>query len=150
MAIDTMMKKMIKRLLLPTRTATLCIVLVCVWFQACSTANNQLLKTISPEMASNLISKHKNNSDFIILDIRTPREFNDGHIEEAILLDFYSKTYTDELKILDKSKIYLIYCRSGNRSGKTLELIKYMGFRQVYNMDRGIRGWLSKGFPVVK
>ncbi|NNL43677.1 MAG: rhodanese-like domain-containing protein [Desulfobacterales bacterium] len=120
------------------------------WCQACTTANNHLLNTISPKMAADLIAKHKNNSDFIILDVRTPREFRNGHIEEAILLDFYSKTYTDELNRLDKSKTYLIYCRSGNRSGKTLDLIKNMGFNQVYNMDKGIRGWLSMGFPVVK
>ena len=101
-------------------------------------------------MASDLIAKHKNNTDFIILDVRTPQEFNNGHIEKAILLDFYSKTYTDGLKRLDKSKTYLIYCRSGNRSGKTLDLIKNMGFSQVYNMDQGIRGWRSMGFPVFK
>lgn len=101
-------------------------------------------------MAADLIAKHKNNTDFIILDVRTLREFNKGHIEKAILLDFYSNTYTDELNRLDKSKTYLMYCRSGNRSGKTLDLIKNMGFNQVYNMDQGIRGWLSMGFPVVK
>ena len=101
-------------------------------------------------MASDLIAKHKSNTDFIILDLRTPREFKSGHIGKAILLDYYSKTFTDELKRLDKSKIYLIYCRSGNRSGKTLDLVKKMGFSHVYNMDQGIKGWRSKGFPVVK
>ena len=145
MAIDTMMKK----LWVPARTL-LCLVLIGFWFQTCSTDSNNLLKTISPKMASDLIAKHKNNTDFIILDVRTPQEFNNGHIEKAILLDFYSKTYTDGLKRLDKSKTYLIYCRSGNRSGKTLDLIKNMGFSQVYNMDQGIRGWLSMGFSVVK
>ncbi|MCP4369746.1 MAG: rhodanese-like domain-containing protein [Deltaproteobacteria bacterium] len=101
-------------------------------------------------MASDLIAKHKSNTDFIILDVRTPREFKSGHIEKAILLDYYSKKYTDKLKRLDKSKTYLIYCRSGNRSGKTLDLIRNMGFSRVYNMDQGIIGWRSKGFPVVK
>ena len=145
MAIDTMMKK----LLVPVRTS-LSLLLICFWFQTCSTASNHLLKTISPKMASDLIAKHKNNADFIILDVRTPQEFNNGHIEKAILLDFYSKTYTDEFKRLDKSKIYLIYCRSGNRSGKTLDLIKNMGFSRVYNMGQGINGWRSMGFPIVK
>jgi len=145
MAIDTMMKK----LLVPVRT-TLSLLLICFWFQACSTTNNHLLKTISPKMASDLIAKHKNNTDFIILDVRTPQEFKRGHIEKAILLDYYSKTYIDEFKRLDKSKTYLMYCRSGNRSGKILDLIKNMGFSHVYNMDQGIRGWRSLGFPVVK
>lgn len=147
-----------KKSLVPAITP-LCILLIFFWFQACShSSENSLnsyssknsLKTISPKMASDLIAKHKSNTDFIILDLRTPREFKSGHIGKAILLDYYSKTFTDELKRLDKSKIYLIYCRSGNRSGKTLDLVKKMGFSHVYNMDQGIKGWRSKGFPVVK
>jgi len=138
-----------KKLLVPVRTS-LCFLLIFFWFQACSHSSENSSKTISPKMASDLIAKHKNNPDFVILDVRTPHEFKSGHIEKAILLDYYSKTYTDELKRLDKSKTYLIYCRSGNRSGKTLDLIIDMGFNHAYNMDKGIRGWRSKGFPVVK
>ena len=99
MAIDTMMKK----LLVPVRTS-LSLLLICFWFQTCTTASNHLLKTISPKMASDLIAKHKNNADFIILDVRTPQEFNNGHIEKAILLDFYSKTTQMNLKDLISQK----------------------------------------------
>ncbi len=138
-----------KKLFVPVRTS-ICLLLIFFWFQAYSHSSENSLKTISPKMASDLIAKHKSNTDFIILDVRTPREFKSGHIEKAILLDYYSKKYTDKLKRLDKSKTYLIYCRSGNRSGKTLDLIRNMGFSRVYNMDQGIIGWRSKGFPVVK
>jgi len=138
-----------KKLLVPVRTS-LCLLLIFFWFQACSHSSENSSKTISPKMASDLIAKHQNNPDFIILDVRTPGEFKSGHIEKAILLDYYSKTYADELKRLDKSTIYLIYCRSGNRSGKTLDMVIKMGFSRVYNMDEGIRGWRSKGFPVSK
>ena len=138
-----------KKLLVPVRTS-LCLLLILFLVQTFSVAGEGILKTISPKEASDLIAKHKNNADFIILDVRTPREFKSGHIEKAILLDYYSKMYTEELKRLDKTKTYLIYCRSGNRSGKTLNLIKNMGFSRVYNMDKGINGWRSKGFPVTK
>ena len=138
-----------KKLLAPVRTS-LCLLLILFLVQTFSVAGEGILKTISPKEASDLIAKHKNNADFIILDVRTPREFKSGHIEKAILLDYYSKMYTEELKRLDKTKTYLIYCRSGNRSGKTLNLIKNMGFSRVYNMDKGIKGWRSKGFPVTK
>ncbi len=142
-------EKAMKKLLVPLRTS-LCLLLILFLVQTFSVAGEGILKTISPKEASDLIAKHKNNADFIILDVRTPREFKSGHIEKAILLDYYSKTYTDELTRLDKTKTYLIYCRSGNRSGKTLNLIKNMGFSRVYNMDKGINGWRSKGFPVTK
>jgi len=138
-----------KKLLVPVRTS-LCLLLILFLVQTISVAGEGILKTISPKEASDLIVKHKSNPDFIILDVRTPREFKSGHIENAILLDYYSKMYTDELKKLDKTKTYLIYCRSGNRSGKTLNLIKDMGFSRVYNMDKGIKGWRSMGFSVTK
>jgi len=138
-----------KKLLVPVRTS-LCLLLILFLVQTFSGAGEGLLKTISPKEASDLIAKHKNNADFIILDVRTPREFKSGHIEKAILLDYYSKIYTEELKSLDKTKTYLIYCRTGNRTGKTLNLIKNMGFSRVYNMDKGIKGWRSKGFSVTK
>ena len=138
-----------KKLFVPVRTS-LCLLLILFLVQTFSVAGEGLLKTISPKEASDLIAKHKNNADFIILDVRTPREFKSGHIEKAILLDYYSKMYTEELKRLDKTKIYLIYCRTGNRTGKTLNLIRNMGFSCVYNIDKGIKGWRSKGFPVTK
>ena len=138
-----------KKLFVPVRTS-LCLLLILFLVQTFSVAGEGILKTISPKEASDLIVKHKNNPDFIILDVRTPHEFKSGHIEKAILLDYYSKMYTGELKKLDKTKTYLIYCRSGNRSGKTLHLIKDMGFSRVYNMDKGLKGWRSKGFPLTK
>ena len=142
-------EKAMRKLLVPVRTS-LCVLLILFLVQTYSIASEGVLKTISPKEASDLIAKHKNNADFIIIDVRTPREFKSGHIEKAILLDYYSKTYTDELKRLDKTKTYLIYCRTGNRTGKTLTLIRNMGFSRVYNMAQGIRGWRSKGFPVTK
>ena len=138
-----------RKLLVPVKIS-LCLLLILFLVQTYSNAGEGALKTISPKEASDLIAKHKNNPDFIILDVRTPREFKGGHIERAILLDYYSKTYPDKLKNLDKTKTYLIYCRSGNRSGKTLDLIKNMGFSRVYNMAQGLRGWRAKGLPVTK
>jgi len=108
------------------------------------------LSTISPEQANILIGKERGSPDFVILDIRTQREFKAGHIEGAELIDFYSKDFLKKMRALDKNKIYLIYCRSANRSAKTLQMIKDMGFTLLYNMDRGLNGWRQKGFAIVK
>jgi len=62
--------------------------------------------------AYTLIQKNKGNPDFVILDVRTPAEFADEHIENAINLDYYSETFRDDLNKLDKTKTYLIYCRT--------------------------------------
>ena len=110
----------------------------------------QILKDISPKEAHELIKKHADNDNFIIFDVRTPAEFKSGRIENSINLDYYTKTFQKDLDKLDKEKTYLVYCRSGNRSGRTLPLMKKLNFHEAYNMTGGIGVWYSQKFPVVK
>ncbi len=110
----------------------------------------QTMENVTSAEAFTLIQNNQNNPDFIILDVRTPEEFADGHIEEAINLDFYSETFRDELDNLDKNQTYLIYCRSGNRSGKALNIMAELNFREVYNISDGIIGWQAAELPTVK
>jgi len=108
------------------------------------------ITAVSAKEAADLIDNHKGDSDFTILDIRTPGEFQSGHLKSAILIDFYSQPFADQLSRLDKGKIFLIYCRTGNRSTKSLEIFKKLKFQKVYHMANGISTWKSEGFPVVK
>ena len=108
----------------------------------------QLIKDISVKEVYDLIGKNKDNQGFIIIDVRTPKEFANEHIENAVNLDYYSEKFRDELNKLDKEKTYLIYCRSGNRSGKALSIMKELAFREVYNMLGGIIQWKAEGYPL--
>jgi rhodanese-related sulfurtransferase len=110
----------------------------------------QILKDIPPGEAHAMIQNNKENQSFVILDVRTPQEYAEGRIENSFIIDFYSPTFKDELDRLDKSKTYLIYCRTGNRSGKTLPVMKKLGFKEVYNMSGGIVQWEAEGLPTVK
>jgi len=110
----------------------------------------QIIENISPQEAFDLIQENKDNPDFVILDVRTPEEFAEEHIANALNIDFNSENFRDELDKLDKDKTYLIYCRSGNRSGKALEIMKELDFREVYNMSGGIIEWKTEGLPTVK
>ena len=110
----------------------------------------QIIENITPQEAFTLIQDNQDNPDFVILDVRTPEEFADGHIENAINLDYYFETFRDELNKLDKNKKYLIYCRSGNRSGKALNIMEEVNFREVYNMVGGIIEWGAEGLPITK
>ncbi len=83
-----------------------------------------------------------------LIDIRTPNEYNSGHIKGAILVDFYSPAYKTSLDKLDKTKPVYMYCRSGNRSGKSIGLLEELGFKQVVNLQYGIVDWLRAGFPL--
>jgi rhodanese-related sulfurtransferase len=106
--------------------------------------------TVSAKEAADLIDKHSGNSNFAVLDIRTPGEFQSGHLPDAILVDFYSQTFSDQLNRLDKEKSYLVYCRTGNRSTNSLGLFKKLKFDKIYHMSTGISGWKSQDLPVVK
>ena len=101
-------------------------------------------------MAADLINRHGEDADFIILDIRTPAEFQSGHLRNSLLIDFYSKTFARQIDRLDRTRTYLVYCRSGNRSGRSLKLFKQLKFQRVYNMATGINGWKALGLPIVK
>lgn len=110
----------------------------------------QTIEDITPQEAFTLIQNNQNNPDFVIIDVRTPEEFADGHIENAINIDFRSETFRDKLNELDKDKTYLIYCRSGVRSKNALDMMEELNFREAYNMLGGIISWKAEGLPTIK
>lgn len=95
-------------------------------------------KSISAVDAKEIIKQKSHDGDFCVLDVRTPEEFSRGAIEGAINLDIYAPDFSQELDKLDKDKIYLIYCRSGNRSKTALAMMKQLGFGYVYELNSGI------------
>jgi len=112
--------------------------------------SEQQFATVTPREASALIAKHRGDPDFVILDIRTPGEYQNGHIENSIMIDFYSKTFAEEVNRLDRGKTYLIHCRSGNRSTRSMALFEKLQFQKIYHLSAGINGWNSEGLPLVK
>ena len=117
---------------------------------SCRAQQEQHITALSPKEASKLIEKHKGDSGFVILDIRTPGEYQSGHLQNAVRVDFYSKSFADEIGRLDKEKSYLVYCRSGNRSARSMDLFKKLQFQKIYHLSSGINSWMSEGLPLVK
>ena len=107
------------------------------------------LQDVSARTAAALIEENRSNPDFIILDIRTPREFDAGHIKGARNIDFYAQSFANEFRGLDREKTYLIYCRSGNRSGQIMGAVEKMHFKQVFHMRSGLVDWVGQGFKLV-
>ncbi len=106
-------------------------------------------KNVDSFTAKKIIDENKNNEDFVILDVRTPQEYSSGRIEGSENINFYDYNFKEELSKLDKNKTYFIYCRSGSRSGKTLELMKSLGFKKVYNLQNGIIEWNKNNLPLI-
>ncbi|WP_205500760.1 rhodanese-like domain-containing protein [Rufibacter psychrotolerans] len=82
----------------------------------------------------------------ILVDVRTPEEFAQGHLKKARNLDYRGGVFAQQLESLDKSKTYYLYCASGNRSGKALQLMKEAGFEHVYNIG-GFTALQAAGLP---
>jgi rhodanese-related sulfurtransferase len=86
----------------------------------------------------------------VVLDIRTPQEFNQGRIVGAKNIDFLAPDFEQRIETLDKSKAYLVHCASGGRSTHSLALFKKHSFQSVYHLDGGIKAWQKAGLPVEK
>jgi rhodanese-related sulfurtransferase len=91
--------------------------------------------------SSEFLQKLKDDKNGVLLDIRTPMEYNQGHIPNATLMNIHSASFADDIQKLDRNKNYYLYCRSGNRSYHAGQLMKKLGFKNVYNLVSGILEW---------
>ncbi len=82
-----------------------------------------------------------------LIDVRTPKEYNDYHIPGAKMIDYKNDNFKAEFAKLDKKVPVLIYCRSGGRSGRAMKVLEGMGFK-VYNLDHGMIDWREHNMPV--
>ncbi len=102
------------------------------------------------QQAYDLILAHKNDSNFIILDLRPENMYNEMHIENAIFHEVYEDDFNSWINEFDRNKTFLLYCNMGVRSADALLIMKDMGFLNIYHQFEGIRKWQEKGFPVIK
>jgi rhodanese-related sulfurtransferase len=86
----------------------------------------------------NFINKYNETSGAVLLDVRTPLEFNTSHISDAVNIDYENISFKNEVKKLDKTKTYFVYCRSGNRSAKAITVMKNEGIKNIYELRGGI------------
>jgi rhodanese-related sulfurtransferase len=101
------------------------------------------IEVVSPDEAADLVDEAP--SELVILDVRTPEEYAEGHVEGAIQIDFYAPDFADRIAELDRDVPYLVYCRSGNRSGQTRQLMADLGFSSVTDVDGGFVAWVDAG-----
>ena len=104
------------------------------------------VRLIDPDEAAALLDDPPD--DLVVLDVRTLEEFDAGHVDGAEMLDFYRADFGDQLADLDPTKPYLIYCRSGNRSGQTRAIMEDLGFTDVADIDGGVLAWDAAGLPL--
>jgi len=104
-------------------------------------------KNVGPEEFDKL---RKENKDAVVLDVRTKKEYQEGHIAGSKLIDFNSPDFDKEIAKLDKDKTYLVHCAAGGRSSRACKKMDAMNFSKVYNLQGGMGAWEKAGKPVEK
>ncbi len=95
-------------------------------------------------------AKQVGEKDVLILDVRTAKEFNAGHIKGAINQDFLKAGFQTNLATLDKSKTCLVYCAGGGRSAQACKIMSRQGFSKLVDLASGFSGWQKAGQPIEK
>ena len=122
---------------------SLILVLILATLGSCS--NGQPSKT--KLSASEFNDKIKSSKNAVVLDVRTPGEFTAGHLENAVNIDWNNSSSETELKNLDPTKEYYVYCLSGGRSSGAAEFLRSNGIKNVYELSGGIMKWRAAGLP---
>ncbi len=90
------------------------------------------------------------SSNQTLIDVRTPKEFAEGHLEGAININYFDKDFLEQIAIYNKDKPIYVYCRSGKRSASASSKLNGIGFKQVYDLRGGIKNWIKNNHQIVK
>jgi rhodanese-related sulfurtransferase len=115
-----------------------------VLFIGNASAQSQLIN------ANDFEKKLTSTKDKTVLDVRTQSEYNQGHLANAMLIDFYKSDFKKQLSKLDKNKPVFVYCGVGGRSGSASKTLVELGFKQVYDLQGGMQAWTKADKAVVK
>jgi phage shock protein E len=88
--------------------------------------------------------------DIQLIDVRTPKEFKEGHLENAINIHLYDTDFESRINQLKKSKPVYVYCKAGGRSAEAVEILKEQGFKTIVELKEGTESWIENSLPLVR
>ncbi|MBW2565122.1 MAG: rhodanese-like domain-containing protein [Deltaproteobacteria bacterium] len=109
--------------------------------------NVQLTRDIFPTEAWEMLSQNRESDDLVIIDVSTPQEYEDLHLEGAINVSLLSRFFRARMDVMNKGKTYMVYCKVGGRSKIAQKLMLRHGFEKVYNIVGGTLLWEEEGLP---
>ena len=107
---------------------------------SCQSQTQNSIEIITAEQLKKLVQ-----DEVLLVDVRTPREYEQGRIPQAQLINVRGSDFGDKVNELDKSKPVIVYCAVGGRSSAAASQLQDFGFEQVYNYKGGFRDWQSRG-----
>ena len=111
----------------------------------CNITSNSSFQDINSDELELMIKKE----DLVLLDVRTPTEYSNGHLISALNINYYGDNFDKKIDELDKSKPIVVYCKSGGRSSKSALKLVEKGFEQIYNLKGGFDQWIFLGKEVL-
>ncbi len=90
----------------------------------------------------------KKNADAVLIDVRTPEEFSEGHLPGAKNINVHGENFKAGFSGFDKKETIYVYCRSGSRSAKAQSILQQMGFLKIINLEGGFLAWKAAEKPI--
>jgi len=113
----------------------LILVAVLLFFNlGCSQIKGKLITEVSQSELDNVV----------LVDVRTPGEFNAGHLEKAINIDWLGDSFSAEFEKIEKNQTIYLYCKSGKRSADATKFLDSLGYKNVVNLEGGYIAWVEK------
>jgi thioredoxin len=117
-------------------------IIISLLFLSCQGQQSKSLQTVD---VKTFAEKLKANENPQLLDVRTPEEFSQDHIENAVNVNWNGDDFASKAEKYDKSKPIFVYCKVGGRSSQAASKLAELGFKEVYNLDGGIMKWNAAG-----
>lgn len=111
------------------------------WYYLRSVADGETFRKIIRLSPSKLKEAIQENPSLQLIDVRTPKEYDNGYIQPAKNIDFHSRDFLEKASQYNKLEPIYVYCRSGVRSGKASKLLVKAGFEQVFDLKGGYLAW---------
>lgn len=116
---------------------------------SCSSQSTTEINNVDVDTALDLFTK---DGSVIVLDVRTPKEYELGHIDGAVNIGIAEIDFAERVAKLDRDKTYIVHCSANvenGRSAKSLEIMRGLGFDKLLNIEGGIAAWEQSGHPLV-
>lgn len=118
---------------------------IALGFNSCNnTTKESKITVITPDEVYDAVK----NTDRQLIDVRTTEEYAEGHVAKSKNICVTEDDFEEKASKLNRNEPVYVYCRSGKRSAKAAQILKGMGFTEIYDMDGGILNWEKQGLQV--
>jgi len=112
-----------------------------------SSADAANVNHVDAQQAADLL---KADPDIVVLDVRTGWEYRGGHLADAVNINYLSFAFSSKVAELDPDVTYLVHCKSGHRSARSLKILQEAGIKKLIHLDGGIDAWKSAGQTIIE